>query len=578
MNILSKRTINLAMVLPVFLAVVSAQAADFCVENANDTMTGIAMQCDTVCDPGGPCRLRDAMAAATDGDRIFFDPNFFNTPRTINMVDDQFVALGGITIEGPGPDLLTIDTGIFDAVFFFNAISGSQLSGMSLVGANKNAIQTTDANLSLFQMVFSQNILAINCENTTQLSIVESLFDNNFDNGGVSADCAGVEVSDSTFSNNLNTGSNNAPGGGIFFRPNGPGTFTATNVTFSGNEASGSGGGIYLSDDTGQVIAELNNVTLAQNTANTGNMGGSGGGLFADLNANNSTLTLRNTLIGNNTLAGNTGSDPDCSILLGNVVSNGFNLVADPVGCSGLDPQDITGQDPLLGPLGANGSLADPITQTHGLLLGSPAVDAGDPNGCLDASNQILDMDQRQVLRPLGGPAGGTPRCDIGAVENGLVDIVIRLDNNNLKSQIFFSNTASLDGSISNNGPDFAPGVEVVATLPQGLNLISGNVNGLACAQAGSAISCPVGDVNVGESLPFNLTIETGNTSFVLPIQLTTTGQNTNPTDTLNITITTTDNGGGGCSLQTGRVTHSALGLVLLLGLMTFWRVRMSQR
>ena len=55
--------------------------------------------------------------------------------------------------------------------------------------------------------------------------------------------------------------------------------------------------------------------------------------------------------------------------------------------------------DARLGPLQNNGG----PTLTHALLLGSPALDAGDPT--------LTGTDQRGVSRPQG------PRADIGAFE-----------------------------------------------------------------------------------------------------------------------------------------------------------------
>lgn len=560
------------------LVTASVQAANYCVENADDVMTGVGAQCDATCDPGGPCSLRDALAAATaNGDRIFFFENFFNTPRTITMVNDTLTLQAGIQIEGPGAGLLTIDADIYDVVFLLNGLPNSQISGMTLVGASKRAIDLQNSNLALSQMVLQSNYVAIDCTGTSQINITDSWFDNNGEAGAIVADCAAIQLSDSTFSNNFSLDGMNSSGGGLWFEPVSSGELTATNVTFSGNQANFQGGAMHLSDANGPLNVELNNVTIANNVANLANGGGSGGGIYASLSTNSSDLNLRNTLIGDNMVSGNTGSNPDCTLIPGNVTSNGYNLVENPNGCSGLSPDDITGEDPLLGSLGDNGSGADPLTPTQALRLGSPAVDAGDPNGCLDANDALLDMDQREVVRPLGGPAGGTPRCDIGAVENGLVDLVIKLDDNSaLKSQIFFSNTATLTGTITNNGPDFAPGVQVTATLPQGLSLIEGNVNGVACSQSGGTIVCPVGDVDTGASLAFTLTIETGSSSFNLPLQITTTGINTNPTTTLNITINS-GSGGGGCSLQAMPLLGNAWWLMGLLASLLFWRFRIHR-
>ena len=61
---------------------------------------------------------------------------------------------------------------------------------------------------------------------------------------------------------------------------------------------------------------------------------------------------------------------------------------------------DKIGVQPLLGPLADNGG----PTQTHALLAGSPAIDAGDDTAA-------PATDQRGVARPQGA------RSDIGSVE-----------------------------------------------------------------------------------------------------------------------------------------------------------------
>src|SRR4029077_5702265 len=67
----------------------------------------------------------------------------------------------------------------------------------------------------------------------------------------------------------------------------------------------------------------------------------------------------------------------------------------------------------ILGPLKFNGG----PTQTHALLPGSPAIDAGDPGGCRDSAGAPLQTDQRGFARNVDGNNDGTARCDIGAVE-----------------------------------------------------------------------------------------------------------------------------------------------------------------
>src|SRR4029434_3974851 len=98
----------------------------------------------------------------------------------------------------------------------------------------------------------------------------------------------------------------------------------------------------------------------------------------------------------------------------GTIISNGNNLMEnyDTSHCT------VTGNpllaDPRLGPLQNNGG----PTQTHALLSGSPAIDAGNPNGCRDQFGVLLTTDQRGLPRStLDGNRDGTARCDIGAVE-----------------------------------------------------------------------------------------------------------------------------------------------------------------
>lgn len=95
----------------------------------------------------------------------------------------------------------------------------------------------------------------------------------------------------------------------------------------------------------------------------------------------------------------------------GTVGTLAFNLIESTSNCFVTGPQsgNITGQDPSLGPLGNNGG----STQTHALLLGSPAIDAGAPAGCIDDLSNPLTIDQRGGQRPVNGI------CDIGAYEYG---------------------------------------------------------------------------------------------------------------------------------------------------------------
>ena len=203
-----------------------------------------------------------------------------------------------------------------------------------------------------------------------------------------------LSVTNSTFSRNIAT-----QGGGIFnYDLNA--NIVVTNSTFFGNTADDSGGGIYNT-----FFLSVTNSTFSANTAVN-----YGGGIFDDSNA---TLSLVNSTFSNNsadkadgiyndvngtfnyvnTIIANFMDGGDC-VNDGVIETNIKNMVAD-----GSCASEFS-EDPLLGPLADNGGQ----TQTHALLIGSPAIDTGDNTSC-------PATDQRGLPRPQG--AG----CDIGSYE-----------------------------------------------------------------------------------------------------------------------------------------------------------------
>jgi hypothetical protein len=219
-------------------------------------------------------------------------------------------------------------------------------------------------------------------------------------------------------------------GGGL--NNTGSGVIDITNSTISGNSSAG-GGGIYTNG--GAIL--LANVTI------TGNSGATfgGGGIRVDEEA---VLVMKNTI-----LAGNTGSPgADC---LGPILSAGFNLIGNSSGCTFSTSSDLIGQNPQLGPLQDNGGSGF----THALLLNSPALNAGDPNGCkrFNPADSLL-TDQRGTGRPQGG------KCDIGAYEVPAV----KFSATNVTAE---ENDGSASVGVALAGPS-AYTVTVVATTSNG--------------------------------------------------------------------------------------------------------------
>jgi hypothetical protein len=110
---------------------------------------------------------------------------------------------------------------------------------------------------------------------------------------------------------------------------------------------------------------------------------------------------FHNSVVGGNTAGGGLGDSCftyDAGFGLGTFTSLGHNL-EDGDACNLHAVGDLVNTDPLLAPLGNYGG----PTQTHALLAGSPAVDAG---GMVAPAG-----DQRGMPRPQG------PAPDIGAFE-----------------------------------------------------------------------------------------------------------------------------------------------------------------
>ena len=186
------------------------------------------------------------------------------------------------------------------------------------------------------------------------------------------------------------------------------GTLTLTNSTVSGNSAGDDGGGIRNFGTTNVFSS-----TIANNRAGVDpNLSGIGGGVQ---NGPGATFNFQNTILANNQLGTNPNNIHDCA---GTLTSQGYNLIriAPPGECNVAPVTgDIFSSDPLLGPLQNNGG----PTQTHALLAGSPAIDAGNPDGCRDNLGALLTTDQRGFRRTVDGNRDGTAQCDIGAVEFG---------------------------------------------------------------------------------------------------------------------------------------------------------------
>lgn len=213
-------------------------------------------------------------------------------------------------------------------------------------------------------------------------------------NGGGVANVGGVvRFTNSAFTYNTATGSTHHGGG--FAQLNGISSSSFVNTTFMLNTSVGNGGGVF---NNGGAVA-LHNCTFNRNKSATG------GGI----STHNATITLRNTVLAENT--GTANAPSDCACTSGpQPTSYGYNFMGITTGCS------ITGAtgDQL------NSSLTAPDISLRYVAVPLPyaalyssgnLTDKGNPSGCYDNASALIAQDQLSALRHAGSA------CDIGAYE-----------------------------------------------------------------------------------------------------------------------------------------------------------------
>lgn len=181
-----------------------------------------------------------------------------------------------------------------------------------------------------------------------------------------------------------------------------------TNSTISGNEsvsfgytspesfAFAHGGALYSSTYAKVYLA---NVTVAGNLVSVPTSkyptGAAVGHSFFAVIAPGYVFKVRNSII--------TSKGENC---IYKIESEGNNVISDNSCFIATKVGDKINTDPLLLLLSSNGG----FTKTHALMPGSPAVDAGNVDGCFDYDGKLLEVDQRGNYRSKN-------RCDAGAFE-----------------------------------------------------------------------------------------------------------------------------------------------------------------
>jgi len=312
----------------------------------------------------GAGTLRNQIAAAASGDTIDF-----SGVTTVTLTSGELVINKNLTING-GTNGVTVTRGSGTFRIFTISSGTVSMSKLTITGGNP----TTQAG----GIQNSGNLTMTDCAITGNTSP---------QGGGIQNDGV-LTMTNCTVSGNTSSG---AGGGFAMFGM----TTTLTNCTVSGNTASSSGGGFSISSGT----LNLTNCTVANNTAIDGGA----------MNLSGSTHVFKNTIIANNTATGSLSEN------IGGTVSStsSYNLIG--VGgtgglTNGTNNNQVDVASPGLDVLASNGG----YTQTHALLVGSPALDKG-------AAVSGMLTDQRGQSRPYNisniAAASGGNDSDIGAFE-----------------------------------------------------------------------------------------------------------------------------------------------------------------
>lgn len=416
------------------------------------------------CNDSGNGSLRAALTNANNGDTIDLTQL---TCSTITLTTGSILfTQTTITLQGPGSKYLAVSGNDVYAPLLHDGLGTLYINDLTVEHGSK---YFTDAQIDdarggcIFSGggVFLSGAVVDHCQANDTSSTHRT-------EGGAIYAYTGVTVSNSAVLNSSALG-HNASGGGIFTpgfldvtdsfisgnyaRLNGGGAYvlgqmTVKYSTIEGNRASG-GGGLYVIGSgsvTNSTIAnnaggvggglvlngtnEPANVTLLSSTV-SGNVSSEVGGVWiggrTSARVGNSTIAfnyessptkygaglylygpveIESTIVSNNTYSG--GSAPDDMGGNGTAVFAGANNL---VGYSSVTPPTgtIELQSAMLGPLANNGG----STQTHMLLSGSPAIDAGN-----DVANVAFDQRGDGYPRSIGN---GT---DIGAYELDTNDVI----------------------------------------------------------------------------------------------------------------------------------------------------------
>ncbi|MGI9474916.1 MAG: DUF4347 domain-containing protein, partial [Rubripirellula sp.] len=410
-------------------------------------------------------------------------------------------------ITGAGLSNTIIDANGIDRVFEFIGSINVSLKGLTIQGGGNaggpgGGIYSPSATVQIADSVIQDNTATgadgggIASGGGLTLTRVQIRNNVSSGNGGGVFNSGNLSLTDVTIDDNEALGASD--GGGLY---NTSGSATLERVTLSRNSAAGGlGGGIF---NQGADGLSLTNVTISSNTSTQGaalytwnqvgvtnstvvsNIGTAGvGGIH--IKSGVGSVDLKNSI-----LAGNTGGNANEGLTsLGHNLEDGSSAFTAEIG----DLQSVSSFMSTLGALQDNGG----HTETHALLAGNLAIDAGSSIGA-------PTEDQRSVVRDSNVDMGAFEYVDSGG-NNAPTDIT--LDNSSVAE--------NSDGAVIGNLAVVDPDIGDSHTW---------SVNDARFEIVGTQLR-----LKAGQSLDFE----------------------TEPT--VNLTITTTDQSGAGLSYNEGFV------------------------
>jgi CSLREA domain-containing protein len=295
-----------------------------------------------------------------------------------------------VLIKGAGSKTTVIDGGGLDRIF--HVINGKERLWVDITnltiqnGLNGLNVQHAD-HFGLAHSIVANNHGYGIWETDSDVLLYDCQIDSNSETtyvGGVGGSQGKVTIKNTSITNNVGSV------GGIST----DGNLVLVNSTISGNKGTVSAGGIYV-NNTSQIL----NSTISDN------IGISAGGID---NGGNGKVILKNTIVSGNK---SQSKSSDCK---GHISSGGYNVIGSPVGfIFERSDGDRLGVDAKIIPL----STSQNSSFVYSLLPDSPALDGGDPQGCIDEDGNLLMDDQLNNPRPVNKEGNINTICDVGAYE-----------------------------------------------------------------------------------------------------------------------------------------------------------------